>query len=212
MRNRMISAEINKSKSLAACSLEAELAFILLWRSLDDAGCVELDPDVLISESYFRRTDVGPDRYMGWISELVGVGCLRAYTDGERVYLDAPKWSEWQRINRPSKSHVPSYSPKAHTLLSEHSLSIHIQGQLKPPPEGPQDTCGKPVDSVSAHGVLTLKEGRKERTIGLSSLGVGESAAPDGALSSTCSLKEFEEQNPDVKVPGFLKRAFGRTR
>lgn len=89
MPKRMIDDSLFSSPSLARCSPRAQDAlhrFVLL---MDDFGCAEANPRVLLGRGWPLRTDVTESDVWGWLEEYVaaGMACLWAEKDRRWVYL-----------------------------------------------------------------------------------------------------------------------------
>lgn len=109
----MIDGNLPRSRSLAACSLEAGYAFVLAITKADDQGRLDGDPALLRADLFPRRNDVSDDQIALWLGELVAEGCLHRYsgTDGDE-YLHFPAWQSYQRLRKPGEERRPD--PEAH--------------------------------------------------------------------------------------------------
>jgi hypothetical protein len=120
----------------------------------------------------------------------------RKPTPGAKTYLEAPGWSEYQRINRPSKQRIPAYDKTIHAKV--YSVSTHVVGREE---NEPVENPGFNEYSVSTHS--KRKEG-KEKNYSFSSVesdGAEFSTAPTSP-SGTLSTKTGEKMG---KLPSFLK-------
>lgn len=126
-RIRTIKPEFVQSESLSRVSRDARLLFVSLWPFVDDSGRIRGNLRYLSSTLLPYDTDA-PDRIEEWIVELESIGAVRRYIDDEGLsYLDIPKWLSHQRIEKPSKSRLPSFddcSPTIPRLLSDSSRKI----------------------------------------------------------------------------------------
>jgi hypothetical protein len=153
----MIFNDIHKSSSLAKVSMEAELTFLLLLRLCDDYGVAEYNIYDLLDECYRRRNDVTPERFKGWLNELIAQRCLIAFDCEGITYLWAQNWEKYQSINHRSKFRFPAYDPKkhhAHDTLPDTLRDTLRECVSEPLPDTLRDT-------------LPLKEGRKEEYLSI---------------------------------------------
>lgn len=105
-RIRTIKPEFPQSQSMGKVSRDARLLFIELWTIADDEGRTRAASRMLAS-LLFPYDDDAPSLIEGWLSELEGVGCIVRYTIEGDDYLEVCKWSDHQKIDRPSKSKFP---------------------------------------------------------------------------------------------------------
>lgn len=109
-RIRTIKPELPHSETLGSVPREARLLFINLFTIVDDDGRARASSRLLASLLY-PFDDDAPSLMEGWLSSLEDVGAIRRYEVNGTEYLDIPKWLEHQKIDRPSKSRLPPYSP-----------------------------------------------------------------------------------------------------
>lgn len=63
----------------------------------------------MIASLLFPYDDDAPSLIEGWMDELEREGCIRRYVVDGAHYVDIPKWLEHQKIDRPSKSKIPTF-------------------------------------------------------------------------------------------------------
>ena len=110
-RIRTIKPEFPQSETIGKLSRDARLLFIQIWTIVDDDGRARAASRMLASLLY-PYDDDAPNLIEGWLTELEGVGCIRRYEVESNCYLDIPKWTIHQRVDKPSKSRLPAYFAK----------------------------------------------------------------------------------------------------
>ncbi len=115
MRIRSIKPEFWHSESLSRVSREARLLFIGIFSACDDSGRTRAASRFLASLLYPYDEDA-PKRISGWLDELEKEGCVRRYTNNGDHYLDIPKWSSHQKIDKPSPSKLPPFADNSRGL------------------------------------------------------------------------------------------------
>lgn len=107
-RIRTIKPEFPQSESIGRLSRDARLLFVQLWTIVDDAGRARAASRMLASLLY-PYDDDAPKQISKWLFELEHENMIRRYEVDGAQYLDIPKWSEHQKIDRPSSSRLPAY-------------------------------------------------------------------------------------------------------
>lgn len=94
MPSRVIRGEINRSESLSAVSIEAELTFRALLMAADDYGRFDARPAILKAELFPMRASATPSKVLGWIQELAALADppVILYESDGRPYLYMPSW------------------------------------------------------------------------------------------------------------------------
>lgn len=106
-RIRSIKPEFPQSESIGRLSRDARLLFIQLWTVVDDEGRTRAASRMLASLLY-PYDDDAPKLIDEWLSELEAEECIQRYdVDGAR-YLVICNWLKHQKIDKPSKSRLPS--------------------------------------------------------------------------------------------------------
>lgn len=101
---------------------QARLLFIGLISQADDEGRG-------IAETVVLKAKIFPSDYLGlgqleeWLGKIVFERMARIYVVDDTTYYDLPKWSTYQKINRPTPSILPVYPAG----LIEDSLMTHAQ-------------------------------------------------------------------------------------
>jgi hypothetical protein len=108
-RIRTIKPEFPQSESMGRVSRDARLLFIMLWTIVDDDGKARAAPRMLASLLY-PYDDDAKTHITEWLFELERQSCIRLYEVDGNAYLQIEKWLEHQKIDRPSKSRLPSPS------------------------------------------------------------------------------------------------------
>lgn len=107
-RIRTIKPEFPQSESVGRLSREARLLFLLLFTLVDDAGRARAASRMLASLLY-PYDDDAPTLIDGWLDELQATDCIRRYKVTGATYLEIINWSIHQKIDKPSKSRLPSF-------------------------------------------------------------------------------------------------------
>lgn len=108
-RIRTIKPEFPQSESMGRCSRDSRLLYIMLWTIVDDEGRARAAPRMLASLLY-PYDDDAKTHIVQWMFELEREGCIKLYDVDGNAYLQIEKWSEHQKIDRPSKSRLPAPS------------------------------------------------------------------------------------------------------
>jgi hypothetical protein len=176
-RIRTIKPEAFVSESLAAVSLTAERTFLGLLTQADDQGRHRDHAAIIAGQLWVLRPEHGPSDVETDLAQLADAGLLCRYKGpDDKRYLHIVTWSRHQKINRPSKSRLPSCphhdTPAAGAMPSAAGVgftepSLSPYGALR---EGSREMCEPAVNpdsddevagqgrftasSVSAHGEL----------------------------------------------------------
>jgi hypothetical protein len=106
-RIRTIKPEFPQSESMGRVSREARLCFVLLWTILDDEGRARGSSRMLASLLY-PYDDDAPKKIEGWLAELEQENCVVRYKVDGDSYIASTNWEKHQKIDKPSKSRLPS--------------------------------------------------------------------------------------------------------
>jgi hypothetical protein len=107
-RIRTIKPDFTQSESVGRLTRDARLLFIQIWTIADDGGRCRGNSRFLAS-SLFPYDKDAVDLIEGWLRELEKEGMIRRYVVNGSCYLDIPKWSDHQRIDKPRKSILPPF-------------------------------------------------------------------------------------------------------
>jgi len=126
-RIRTIKPEFPQSESMGRVSRDARLLFILLWTQADDSGRLRGNSRMLASLLYPYDSDAG-SLIEGWMGELEVEGCIRRYRHGNDSYLEVCNFLSHQKIDKPSKSKIPSFDESSRILANprEHSSPYQV--------------------------------------------------------------------------------------
>ena len=122
MRIRTIKPEFWMSESVGRLSREARLLFLGLLSACDDSGRTRAASRFLASLLFPYDSDA-IDRIDGWLTELEAQGIARRYVVEGCTYLELPKWSSHQKIDRPSPSKLPAFVESSRILASPREPS-----------------------------------------------------------------------------------------
>lgn len=92
MPKRMLDDTLLSSPSLARCSPRAQDAFPRLILLMDDFGCAEANPRVLLGRGWPLRDDVSERDVWGWLEEYVAAGMACLWTANERRWVHLTGW------------------------------------------------------------------------------------------------------------------------
>lgn len=137
MRIRSIKPEFWRSDDIDALSIPDRLLFIGLWSYVDDSG-VGIDKEAAVAADLFagdlaREPQETSVRVHGGLKRLAERGLITRYAVNGRRYLHITKWSDHQRINRPSEARFPGPTSK----------------NAEPQAGGDDDSVSTPADAES---------------------------------------------------------------
>lgn len=128
-RIRSIKPEFCSSADTGALSRDARLFFLQLLTEADDEGRLLWLPRRLCGLLYPFDEDIEPEDLEKWASECESRSMLTLYRNGGVLYLQITNWAKHQRINRASKSKLPSHFDAGSVILqcglTEGSVSQH---------------------------------------------------------------------------------------
>ena len=104
MSSRILADDILSSETLNELCPEQECLWYRLLVSVDDYGCMDARPIVVLARCYpLRVTDLQPQQVDAWLHDLAKVGLITLYQVDGKAYLQVGKWEQHQRIR--SKRH-----------------------------------------------------------------------------------------------------------
>lgn len=177
-RIRTIKPEFPQSESVGELSRDARLLFIQLWTFADDAGRCRAATKVLTGALYPYDNDAG-DLIEGWLTELEQRDMIARYVVKGNKYLQITKWSEHQKIDRPSKSRLPEFVDPSRCIASPREPSREIASPREP--------------SMLDHGPGTMDQGSGTMDQGPRTNdqgGGGEPAVPEPARRTGSNISE----------------------
>lgn len=133
-RIRSIKPEFPISESIGRLARESRLLFILLWTLVDDSGRARGNLAIIRGALYPYDEDVTTDTIAAWMSELVREQLVICYEIEGTKYLQIAKWSQHQKIDRPSPSKFPAFdesSTNARCVLDAGSRILDIGSRNK---------------------------------------------------------------------------------
>lgn len=140
-RIRTIKPEFPQSESMGRVSRDARLLFIMLWTLCDDSGRARANSRMLAS-LLFPYDEDASGHMEGWLKELEHEKCIVRYENGADKYIAVTKWSDHQKIDKPSKSRFPEppiLAKKSRSPSKPREPSALDQG----PKEGIKDQGGQ---------------------------------------------------------------------
>lgn len=126
-RIRTIKPEFPHSESMGQISRDARLLFILLWTLADDSGRLRGNSRMLAS-LLFPYDDDAPSLIDGWLTELDKQNCVIRYQAHGSTYVQICNWLIHQKIDKPSKSKIPSFEEGSRILANPRECSSEDQG------------------------------------------------------------------------------------
>jgi len=126
-RIRTIKPEFPQSESMGRISRDARLLFIQLWTQADDAGRLRGNSRMLASLLYPYDNDAG-SLIEEWMKELESEHCIVRYKQNGDTYLEIRNWLIHQKIDKPSKSRIPSFDESSRILSNPLESSLGDQG------------------------------------------------------------------------------------
>lgn len=139
-RIRSIKPEFWESESNGRLSRDARLLFIALISFADDEGRFRASSRGLAS-ALFPFDEDARGLIDAWLAELEAAGKIRRWIVDGDTYGDIPKYSEHQKIDRPSKSRLPAFVESSRVLANAREASCEDGKGL----DGKGlDLCGSP--------------------------------------------------------------------
>lgn len=130
-RIRTIKPEFWSDYKLAAeLTREQRLFYIALWNEADDEGRFLAHPRRLLGIVFPFETDISESFIEDSLRVLAETQRVLLYDVGGTPYGELTKFTEHQKINRPSSSRIPAPNNdlrSAHQQLTERSLSVQRQ-------------------------------------------------------------------------------------
>jgi uncharacterized phage protein (TIGR02220 family) len=110
MPNRILADSILSSETLNELCPEQECLWYRLLVSVDDYGCMDARPLIVLARCYpLRIESIQPSQIETWIHDLARVGLLTLYRVDGKDYLQVSKWEEHQRVrNKRHKCPLPA--------------------------------------------------------------------------------------------------------
>ncbi len=140
----MIRPDFFDSETLGECSIQARMLFIGLWVMGDDYGNIALKLRKL-QRQIFPYDDYTSEQFVGFLSELESVGCIKCYEVDGDLHATVPNFNVYQTVNRPTKSNIPK-PPESLSKKKRRNLLSKLFSE----------------DSVNAQGALSLKKERNK--------------------------------------------------
>lgn len=136
-RIRTIKPEFPQSESVGRISRDARLLFLQLFTLVDDEGRSRGASRMLASLLYPYDADA-PTLIDGWLDELEREDHIRRYVVESQTYLEVINFNVHQKIDRPSKSKLPSFANPRDDSSSTREKSPRIKDQVSSIKEGDQ--------------------------------------------------------------------------
>jgi hypothetical protein len=127
-RIRSIKPEFPQSESMGRISRDARLCFILLWTVVDDEGRARANSRMLASLLYPYDKDA-QKKMPKWLNELATQKCIVTYEHEGQSYLQVIKWSDHQKIDRPTKSKFPPFVASSRKLVEGSTADMEGKGR-----------------------------------------------------------------------------------
>jgi hypothetical protein len=149
-RIRTIKPEFPQSESMGRVSRDARLLFLMLWTICDDEGRTRAASRMLASV-LFPYDEDAPKLIDGWLDELEREKCVRRYRLDGTSYLEICNWLKHQKIDKPSRSKIPSFDEASRGVakaLEGSSLDLDLdldQGRDQEGTEGEGSSASPPA-------------------------------------------------------------------
>lgn len=125
-RIRTIKPELFRDQKLQRLPREQRLLFIGLFVHADDHGRLEADPALIRSVVFPCDQDVTVKKVASWLSSLDEHGFIRLYQAGSEPFLDLPKWTRHQKVDRPSDSLIPPYDEREESTNGRAGRTVRV--------------------------------------------------------------------------------------
>jgi len=122
-RARMIRPEFWSDEKLASVSREARLTFAGLWGTSDDYGVTKGNAAWLKSQIFPYDDDIKISKFQEWLSELENLQRILPFTTDCEKYYYIPKFSEHQKVDKPSKTRNPERPLDILSRVSRESVA-----------------------------------------------------------------------------------------
>jgi hypothetical protein len=167
-RIRTIKPDFFVSDTVSALPLRARLTWIGLWTHCDDHGRCR-DNTKLIKAAVWPLDDVSIRDIEIDLNTLADRGLIYRYVVDGKNYLAVTSWAEHQKVDRPSKSTIPSpedtrdtlASPSRHTRAGRDREGNGREGTRdarEPPPR-----CPKHIDATDSPPCGACADARRSR-------------------------------------------------
>lgn len=177
MPKRLIDDSLLTSPSLAKCSTRAQDAFPRFILLMDDFGCAEANPRVLVGRGWPLREDVSETDVRGWLEEYVGAGMAVLWTVNERRYVFLTGWfgAHGQKRRAEYDPKAPVGTPGRHgskrktppppeELVAAVVAGLRRDRDGKPPGVDREDETGNPSNSTPARETTGNEAGGDRET------------------------------------------------
>lgn len=125
MPKRILDSTLLSSPSLAKCSPRAQDAFPRFILLMDDFGCADANPRILLGAGWPLRNDVTERDVWGWLEEYVVAGMACLWTEKDRRWVHLTGW-----FGPHGQKHRVEYDP---------STVAGRKGSKRKTPEPPDD-------------------------------------------------------------------------
>ena len=122
------------SKLASELTRDQRLFYIGLWNEADDEGRFLAHPRRLLGAIFPYEEDLSESFTEASLKVLSDTGRLTLYSVNGEPYGQLTKFEEHQKINRPSKSRIPSPDSAladAHTAFTESSVKPHVLARAR---------------------------------------------------------------------------------
>lgn len=192
MPKRILDDSLLSSPSLAKCSPRAQDAWHRFLLLMDDFGCSEATPRVLLGKGWPLRDDVSEADIRGWLEEYVGAGMAVLWTENERRYVHLTGWfgphgqrhrDEYDSTTVKGRKGSKRKTPKPpDDLIAAVAAGLRRDADGKPPGTDREIPTEIPSDSVPARETQ-IPAANPVRTRGDAAPAVPD-AVPDAQLRS----------------------------
>ncbi len=216
-RIRTIKPEFPQSESMGRVSRDARLLFIMLWTIADDTGRARAASRMLAS-LLFPYDEDAVLRIPEWLMELERQKCIKVYAVDGNTYLQIEKWSDHQKIDKPSKSKFPA-PPEKLARAREGSRNPRLGPRTK---EGTKDQGPEDQDSAAppalAPAVIMLPTNQVGVEVGISQEQIDQYAVTFPAVDVPQQFREMrqwlldnrERRKTERGMPKFVNAWLGR--
>ncbi|MGY2806378.1 hypothetical protein [Bradyrhizobium sp. USDA 4506] len=163
-RIRTIKPEFPQSESMGRVSREARLLFLQSFTIVDDEGRTRGSSRMLAS-LLFPYDDDAPALIDGWLEELQRECCIRRYEVSGAIYLEITNWLKHQKIDKPSKSRLPSFEEGSRVVAKPREESATDLGPVsRTKDHGPRTGTRDLLSAASQPTERETKQPRRRRS------------------------------------------------
>ncbi len=128
-RTRTIRPDFWNDETLANVSRDSRLTFVGMWTASDDYGTVRGHP-IWLKNQIFPYDILEKNDFIVWLIELETIGVIVPFQVNEEKYYFIRNFLKHQKIDNPSKTRNPQYSPDTSETIAIPSLHNSFESKI----------------------------------------------------------------------------------